>query len=147
VVRQKAFRYFILVLMLAVNLTSCSAELKTVAISRPDEYKQNFEAGEKVILKAIAKVFIEKNIGSNVTVDFKKNTVESDYIYSNGWRTKSSARVKKLNWKECEVTLVVITEKKSESGWEMHRLLDKNQYANFFRVIDLKIYEEMSRVE
>ena len=145
--RRKAFPYLIFALILVMNMMSCSAQFGNVVITKPDEHRQTFEAGEKVILKAIAKVFIEKDIGSNITVDSKKNTVESDYIYQKEWRTKSSARVKKLNWKECEVTLTVITEKKTENGWEMRRLLDKDQYANFFRVIDLKVYEEMSRIE
>jgi hypothetical protein len=44
------------------------------------------------------------------------------------------------------VTLVVTTEKKTDKGWEMRRLLRKEQYDNFFSVIELKVYEEMSRV-
>jgi hypothetical protein len=147
VFRRKFYRSLILGLIAAMNLVACGTELKTVVISRPDEYSRTFEAREKVILKAIAKVFMEKRIGSKVTVDQKTNTVESDYVYQNDWRTKSSASVKKLNWKECEVTLTVITEKKSESGWEMRRLLDKSQYDNFFRVIELKLYEEMSHID
>jgi len=55
--------------------------------------------------------------------------------------------VKRLNWKECEVTLAVTTEKKTNTGWEMRRLLEKDQYDRFFSVIDLKIYEEMSKGE
>lgn len=145
--RRKAFPYLVFTLILSMNIMSCSAQFGNVVISKPDVHKQTFEAGEKVILKAIAKVFIEKDIGSNVTVNSPKNTVESDYVYQSDWRTKSSALVKKLNWKECEVALTVVTEKKTEGGWEMRRLLDKDQFANFFREIDLKIYEEMSKVE
>ena len=66
---------------------------------------------------------------------------------SGDWRTKANAEVKQLNWKECEVILAVTTEKKTEMGWEMRRLLEKEQYDNFFNVIDLKIYEEMSRID
>jgi hypothetical protein len=145
--RRKAFPCLVFMFILGMIIISCSTQFGSVVITKPDEHKNTYEAGEKAILKAIAKVFSEKDIGSNVTIDSKKNTVESDYIYRNEWRTKSSARVKKLNWKECEVALTVVTEKKTENGWEMRRLLDKDQFANFFREIDLKIYEEMSRVE
>jgi hypothetical protein len=55
--------------------------------------------------------------------------------------------VRRINWKECEVVLSVITEKKTEKGWEMRRLLDKEQYEVFFSTIELKIYEEMSKIE
>lgn len=54
--------------------------------------------------------------------------------------------MKRINWKECEVTLIVTTEKKTETGWEMRRLLQKEQYDTFFSVIELKVYEEMSRM-
>jgi hypothetical protein len=68
-------------------------------------------------------------------------------VVSGDWRTKASAHVRRLNWKECEVTLAVTTEKKAGTDWEMLRLLEKKQYYSLFSVIDLKIYEEMSKVE
>jgi hypothetical protein len=86
-------------------------------------------------------------MGANVTINNEKQKVETDFIIQGDWRTRSSAYVRKLNWKECEVTLTIITEKKTETGWEMRQLLDKEQYVKFFNVIDLKIYEEMSRIE
>ena len=116
-------------------------------ISKPDEYFHVYEAKETVILQAVANVFKEKHIGTNVTIDRKKLLVDSDYVESGDWRTKAIARVNRLNWKECEVYLSVITEKKTEKGWEMRRLLEKEQYDTFFSVIDLKIYEEMSKIE
>ena len=118
-----------------------------VVISKPDEYIHLYEANEKIILKAIAGVFKEKNIGANVTIDQKNHRVDSDYVVSGDWRTKANARVQRLNWKECEVILAVTTEKKTETGWEMRRLLQKEQYNSFFSVIDLRIYEEMSRID
>jgi hypothetical protein len=133
--------------IILINLISCGAELGQVIISQPDEYRHTYEAKEMVILKAIAHIFQEKAIGSNVIINQKKSTVESDYVIQNEWRTKGSARVKRLNWKECEVMLTIITEKKTKTGWEMRRLLDKEQYVIFFNVIELKIYEEMSRIE
>ena len=135
------------VLFIIVNLVSCAAGIGLVVISKPDEYIHLYEANEKIILKAIAGVFKEKNIGANVTIDQKNNQVDSDYVVSGDWRTKASAHVKRLNWKECEVILAVTTEKKTETGWEIRRLLQKEQYDSFFSVIDLRIYEEMSRID
>lgn len=148
-IKHKSFLFFSLIVMhiIIINLISCGAELGQVIISQPDEYRHTYEAKETVILKAIARIFKEKAIGSNVIINQKESTVESDYVIQKEWRTKGSARVKRLNWKECEVMLTIITEKKTETGWEMRRLLDKEQYVIFFNVIDLKIYEEMSRIE
>jgi hypothetical protein len=148
-IKHKSFLPFSLIVMhiIIINLISCSAELGQVIISQPEEYRHIYEAKETVILKAIARIFQDKAIGSNVIINQKKGTVESDYVIQKEWRTKGSARVKRLNWKECEVMLTIITEKKTETGWEMRRLLDKEQYAIFFNVIDLEIYEEMSRIE
>lgn len=141
-------KYFSLVMILIViNLVSCGAGLDSVVITRPDEYRQIYEAKERIILKAIAGVFGDKRMGSNVTINQEKQTVETDYIVQGDWRTKSMARVRKLNWKESEVVLSVITEKKTKTGWEMRRLLEKTQYANIFDTIELRIYEEMSKIE
>ena len=137
----------IIVFVIILNLVSCGAAIGRVVISKPDEYSHLYEANEKIILKAIAGVFKEKNIGSNVTIDQKNHRVDSDYVVSGDWRTKANARVQWLNWKECEVILAVTTEKKTETGWEMRRLLQKEQYNSFFSVIDLRIYEEMSRID
>jgi hypothetical protein len=134
-------------LALIVNIISCVSDFGGAVILKPDEYKYIYEAKEKVILKAIADVFKEKNMGTNVTIDQKNLKVESDYLVSDDWRTKANASVKKLNWKECEVSLIMITEKKTETGWEVRQLLHKEQYDTFFSVIDLKIYEEMSKIE
>jgi len=148
-IKHKSFLPFSLIAMYIIifNVTSCGMEPGQVIISQPDEYRQIFEANEKIILKAIARVLRDKNMGSNVTINKEKQKVETDFITQGDWRTRSSAYVRKLNWKECEVTLTIITEKKTETGWEMRRLLDKEQYVKFFSVIDLKIYEEMSKIE
>lgn len=135
-------------LFAAMVLVSCMGNIiGTTAISKPDEYTRVFEAKEKIVLRAVASVFREKNIGVNVRIDEKNHLVDSDYRESDGWRTKAQARVKQLNWKECEVTLAVTTENKTGKGWEMRRLLEKEQYDTFFRVIDFRIYDEMGKVE
>lgn len=133
-------------MILIMNMVSC-ANLGDVIISQPDKYTRVYEAKEKVVLRAIARVLNEKKMGRNVTIDEKNHRVDSDFVESNGWRTKTKADLKQLNWKECEVVLAVITEKRTANGWEMRRLLEKEQYYNLFDVIDLKIYEEMSRID
>lgn len=136
------------VLMIAVHLMACAQQLASFgskAISEPEEYKHVYEAKEKIVLIAIASVLEEKKIGKNVSIDFKNHRVDSDYVVSDDWRTKTNARVKQLNWKECEVKLVVTTEMKTKTGWEMRSLLKKEQYDTFFNVIELRIYEEMGK--
>ncbi|MCG6534478.1 MAG: hypothetical protein L7F78_07265 [Syntrophales bacterium LBB04] len=140
------FLFFVIPIII-VNLISCGAEFGQVIISEPDEYRHTYEAAEKVILSATARVFQDKSMGSNVKIDQKNKRVETDYIIRGSWRTRSTASVRKLNWKESEITISVITEKKNETGWEMRRLLEKEQYMNLFETIDLKIYEEMSKVD
>jgi hypothetical protein len=136
-------------LFLIVNLLSCAQNLfyGGTVISKPDEYSHIYEAKDKVILQAVANVFNEKHIGANVTIDRKNLLVDSDYVESGNWRTKTSARVKRINWKECELILAVTTEMKTEKGWELRRLLEKEQYDVFFSVIDLRIHEEMAKIE
>ncbi len=128
-------------------MLSCATPFGKTVLSTPDEYSHVYEAKEKYVLRAIAAVLREKDIGKNVSIDYDHNRVTSDYVVSGDWRTKTDARVRKLNWKECEVTLAVTTEKKTDKGWEMRRLLEKRQYESFFSIIDLKIYEEMSKAE
>ncbi len=140
-------KYFSLVIIFIISLISCSAEIGSVVITRPDEYRQTYEAKEAIVLKAIAGVFRDKKMGSNVIIDQEKQTVETDYIVEGDWRTKSRARVKKLNWKESEVVISVIAEKKTNTGWEMRRFLEKEQYIQLFDTIELRIYEEMSKIE
>lgn len=135
------------IIIIFLNLISCTPQYGQVVISKPDEFRHNYEAKEEIILKSIASVFKEKSVGSNVKINHKNLTVDSDYFIQGDWRTKSNAVVRKINWKECEVVLSVITEKKTEKGWEMRRLLDKEQYEVFFSTIELKIYEEMSKIE
>jgi hypothetical protein len=114
-------------------------------ISKPDEFTRVFEANEDVILRAIVQVFKEKGLGS-AKIHPRKNQVESDYTIQDDWRTKNTATVKKINWKESEVTLSVIMEKKTSKGWEMRRLLEKKHYDNFFDEIDLQVYNEAYKV-
>lgn len=143
---RKTIRVLFYIMLITV-ITSCGPHFGGVVISQPDQYTRVYEAKERVVLRTIARVLNEKKMGRNVTIDEKNHLVASDYVESDGWRTKTNAAVKQLNWKECEVVLAVITEKRTAEGWEMRRLLEKEQYDNLFSLIDLRIYEEMSRVE
>ncbi|MHB8137567.1 MAG: hypothetical protein ACYDGO_04170 [Smithellaceae bacterium] len=135
------------VFIVIIHLISCANQFGSAAISKPDEHTHIYEAKEKFVLRAIATVLKEKEIGRNVTIDRQNHRVDSDYVVLDDWRTKTNAQVKQLNWKECEVTLSVTTDKKTSTGWEMRRLLTKKQYDNFFSIIELKIYEEMAKGE
>ncbi len=139
-------RFAVFLLFCGVLIVSCVTDLSGTIIRQPDEYTYIYEAKEVVILNAIAGVFKEKNIGAHVRKDVKNMIVDSDFVVSGDWRTKAKARVKKLNWKECEVSLVITTEKQTQSGWTMYRLLQKEQYETFFSLIDLRIYEEMAKI-
>lgn len=149
--RRKSFKnhffFWPVILIIIINLISCGPKLGKVAISQPDEYRHIYEANEKIILRATARVFQEKNMGINAKIDRANNSVETDYIIQGDWRTRSVAKVKKLNWKDREVVISVITEKKTETGWEMRRLLQMEQYLNLFDEIELTIYKEMANVE
>ena len=79
----------IIVFVIIVNLVSCGAAIGRVVISKPDEYSHLYEANEKIILKAIAGVFKEKNIGINNPYFriFQKNTTSINRRNINGKQT------------------------------------------------------------
>jgi len=136
----------ILLLFYGLLIVSCVTDLNGTIILQPDEYRRVYEAKENVILNAIAGVFREKNIGANIKKDVNNMIVDSDFAVSGDWRTKAKAHVRKLNWKESEVSLAIITEKQTQSGWTMYRLLNKDQYDTLFSLIELRIYEEMANI-
>ncbi|HPD55884.1 MAG TPA: hypothetical protein P5294_03455 [Smithellaceae bacterium] len=143
---KKAMYMLAAILMIAV-LAGCGLPSGTAVIDRPDEYAKTFEAKEEIVLRAIAAVFREKEMGSNVAINRAEKIVTTDYLTREGWRTRSIARVRQINWKESEVILTVITERQSKTGWQMRRLLGKEQYDNAFDAIEMKIYEEMAKRE
>ena len=133
--------------LLAFFLLSCATPFSGgVVISRPDQHTHTYEAKEDIVLRATAYIIREKDLGRNVVVNSDNRMVESDFIESGGWRTKTIASAKQINWKECELTLSVITEKQQKTGWEMRRLVEKEQYDKIFSAIDTRVYEEMSKL-
>ena len=147
--KAKTYSFFRLAVFffVMISFVSCGPKVGQTVISKPDEYRHIYEAKEMVTLKAIALVFKDKSMGNDVKIDQGNKRVQSDYVVQGEWRTKSIATVKKINWKETEVVISVITEKKTDGGWEMRRLLEKEQYNSLFDTIELKIYEEMSKIE
>jgi len=136
------YYFFIVIFMF-----SCGFITETTVIDTPDEYRRTYDAKEEIVLRAIARVFQERQMGLNVTINRKDRTVTTDYFTRDDWRTKSIARVKQINWKETETVISIITEKKTKTGWQMVRVLKKEQYANVFSEIELRIYEEMAKIE
>ena len=133
---------FLLPLIFSVSFLLTSCREGGEVISKPDEFTHVYEASENKLLQAIAQVFKDKGFGT-AAINKETNKVESDYLVQDEWRTKGIARVKKINWKECELILSIITEKKISNGWEMRRLLGKSQYDTFFEAIELQLYQEM----
>ncbi len=143
--RQSLFIiFFPIILFTSFFLTSCKEGEEV--ITKPDEFAHVYEATEDNLVQAIAQVFKDKGFGT-ATINREKNEVESAYLIQGDWRTRCVARVKKINWKECEVVLSVITEKKVPNRWEMRRLLGKKQYETFFDAIELQLYQEMYKTK
>jgi hypothetical protein len=132
------------VIIAGLLLVSCmkSGEL----ITKPDEHTRVYEVKEKILLRAIAQVFKDKAMGV-ATIKEDKNEVVTEYLIQDDWRSKSIARVKKISWKETEVTLSVITEKKAGDKWELRRLLEKDQYDSILDAIELQSYREMNKID
>jgi len=143
----------VFVFFVAAILSACVQQFGSMGfigspvLSEPEEHRHVYEAKEKIVLTAIAAALEEKKIGKNVSIDFANGRVNSDYVVSDNWRTKTTAHVRQLNWKESEVRLTVVTELQTKDGWQLRRLLKKEQYDSFFYTIELKIYDEMARVQ
>ena len=149
---KKMFRAVFVFLTTAI-LAACVQQFGSMGfigspvLTEPEEHKHIYEAKEKIVLKAIAAVLEEKKIGKNISIDYANHKVDSDYVISGQWRTKTTAVVRQLNWKESEVRLTVVTELETDDGWQLRKLLQKEQYDSFFYTIELKIYEEMAKVQ
>ena len=114
----------------------------------PEGTSHIFEADEKIIFKAISRVLKDRGFGEP-RVEADKGRLETDYLVQEDWRTKVVATIKKVNRREREVTLSVITEQKdsSPSGWKPKKLMGKEQYETFFGEIEMQIYREWYKGE
>src|SRR5271157_3342223 len=99
--KRQTLLIFLLPVIFATGLLLTSCREEGEVISKPDEIKHVYEASENKLLQAIAQVFADKGFGAAV-INQEKNQVDSDYLIQDEWRTKGTARVKKINWKECE---------------------------------------------
>jgi len=142
--RPRSFLLLILTLIAVCNMVLCSCNQEGEAIDKPDEFTHVYQANEKYILRAIDQVFKDKDLG-RATIHKDTNEVTSDYIVQGEWRIRGLARIREVNRKEREVTLSIITERKTPTGWEIRRLLGKEQYERFFDAIDTQIYRELSK--
>jgi len=132
------------VLFLCLSWSSCVHTPET--LPEPESNSQVFEADEKIILKAITRIFKDRGFGEP-KMEADKGRLETDYVVQGDWRTKAIATVKKISRKEREVTLSVITEQKSSSQWKPKKLLGKEQYEKIFSEIEMQIYREWYKAE
>lgn len=140
--RRHPLPILVLMTVCALLLASCVEEGER--IDQPDQYSHVYEARETFVLRAIARVFNEKGLG-RATIREDALEVTSDHHVQGEWRTSSFARLRKIGRQETEVTLTIVTEKKTSSGWEMRRLLGRDQYKRVFDAIETQIYREMYR--
>jgi hypothetical protein len=143
-VRLNGGTIFILLAFLFLCLTTAACEHMPDALPKQEEAVRIFDADEKVVLKAIARVLKERGFGdSKVAAD--QSRLETDYVVQEDWRTRVVATVKEISRKETEVTLSVMTEKKSSSGWTPKKIMGKEQYDKIFDEIEMQIYREWYR--
>jgi hypothetical protein len=144
--RPRSFLLFILTLIAVFNMVLCSCKEEGEPIDRPDAFTYVYRANEKYILRAIYQVIKDRDLGKP-TIHEGTHEVTSDYVVQGEWRTRSVAHVREIGRNEREVTLSIITEKKTPTGWEMRRLLGMQHYDRVFYTIDTQIYREMYKLD
>jgi hypothetical protein len=103
---------------------------------------QIFDVDEKIIVKAITRVLKNRGFGT-ARVEADNSRLETDYVVEGDWRTKVVATIEKIGPKKREVTLSVITERKSSDQWQPKELMMKEQYDRLFGEIEMQIYREI----
>jgi len=112
------------------------------ALPESERVSQVFDVDEKIILKAITRVLKDRGFG-NPRLETDKTRLETDYVVEGDWRTKVVATIEKISPRKREVTLSVVTEKKSSSKWQPKKLMAKEQYDKLFGEIEMQIYREL----
>jgi hypothetical protein len=112
------------------------------ALPESERVSQIFDVDEKIIVKAITRVLKNRGFG-NPRVEADNSRLETDYVVEGDWRTKVVATIEKIGPKKKEVTLSVVTEKKSSSKWQPKKLMAKEQYDRLFGEIEMQIYREL----
>ena len=103
---------------------------------------QVFDVDEKIIVKAIARLLKDRGFGT-ARVEADNSRLETDYIVEGEWRTKVVATIEKISPRRREVTLSIITEKKSSSQWQPKKVMKKEQYERLFGELEMQIYREL----
>jgi hypothetical protein len=136
--------WIILTLSVCLFLSVLAAGCGHIPDTLPESQKvsQVFDVDEKIIVKAISRVLKDRGFG-NPRVEADKSRLETDYIVEGDWRTKVVATIEKISPKRREVTLSVVTEKKSSSKWQPKKLMAKEQYERLFGEIEMQIYREL----
>jgi hypothetical protein len=111
-------------------------------LPEPQKVSQIFDVDEKIILKAIAHVLKDHGFG-NLRVEVDNSRLETGYIVEGDWRTKVVATIERISPRKREVTLSVITEKKSSSQWQPKKIMRKEQYDKLFGEVEMQIYREL----
>jgi len=111
-------------------------------LPEPKKVTQIFDVDEKIIVKAISRVLKYRGFG-NARVEADNSRLETDYVVEGDWRTKVVATIEKIGPKKREVTLSVITERKSSGQWQPKELMMKEQYDRLFGEIEMQIYREI----
>jgi hypothetical protein len=103
------------------------------------------EGDEKIVRRAIVSVLREQGYGE--VREAPDGSLETDYVAGKDWRTRVVAATRQLGRRKCEVTLMLITEKRTSTAWEPRRIMGKEQYDQFFDVIEFQMYREWSQAE
>ncbi len=144
------FNFSLLFLLLCLSWTPCRHSPETVSpesVNNPQVFHtQVFDVNEKIIVKAITRVFKDRGFGEP-RVEADENRLETDYVVQEDWRTKAMVTIKKISRRERAVTISVVTEKKSSGEWQPRKIMGKEQYDLLFDEIELQIYRELSKAE
>ena len=112
------------------------------ALPESEKVSQIFDGDEKLIVKALTRVLKNRGFG-NPRVEADNSRLETDYVVEGDWRTKVVATIEKIGPKKKEVTLSVVTEKKTSSQWQPKKIMAKEQYDKLFGEIEMQIYREL----
>ena len=124
-------------------MTGCPVE-SADGLPAKEKNTRTLEFDEKIILRAVTSILKERGF-EEPKVDSEKGKVETNYVVEGDYRTRVEATVKKIARNEGEVTLSIITEQKSYSGWKPKNIVGKDQYDKFFDEIEMQSYRELAK--
>ncbi|MBN1612885.1 MAG: hypothetical protein JW950_00320 [Deltaproteobacteria bacterium] len=110
-----------------------------------DKSRREFDGDQKTVLKAIRTVLLNRDFGE--AAETKPGRLETDYVVQGDWRTRVIATVRPIGRRRSEVTLAVITEKRSSDQWIPKSVMGKEQYEEFFDEIEIQTYREWYKAQ